>query len=190
MAFCTPGVTEQPSTPAGVFFATLPQSPQHWGWAISWLPAAKSQTKGSEGTSFIKASLESVRMGGSIYNTFISGGKQSLKAHTFASYMNKFLGKHGLTITFSHHSSRLTLISHSSLVSIDFCSVASTSFPGEKGGLGSVIWINGEGAVENESLELLSVLLPSSHTAFLIDFSTTFPLIPALTPPFPCCNEE
>lgn len=136
MAFCTPGVTEQPFTPAGVIFATLPQSPQHTSQAFSWLPAAKGQTKGSERTSFIKASLESVRMGVSVYKTFISGGKQSLKAHSFASNMDKFVGKHGLTITFSHHRSRQTFISHSSVVSIDSCCVASTSFPGENGGLG------------------------------------------------------
>lgn len=137
MAFCTPGVTEQPSTPGGVIFATLPQGPQNQSWAFSWLPAAKSQTKGSERTSFIKASLESVRMGVSVYKTFISGGKQSLKAHTLASNMDRFIGKHGLTITFSHHSSGQTFISHSSIVSIDSCSVASTSFPGEKTGLSS-----------------------------------------------------
>lgn len=134
MAFCTLGVTKQPSTPAGVIFAMLPQGPQNLSWAFPWLPAAKSQTKASERTSFIKASLESVRMGMSVYKTFISGGKQSLKAHTLASNMDRFIGKHGLTITFSHHSSRQTLISHSSVVSIDSCSVASTSFPGEKGG--------------------------------------------------------
>lgn len=48
MTFCTPGVTEQPSTSAGVIFATLPQGPQNQSWAFSWLPAAKSQTKASE----------------------------------------------------------------------------------------------------------------------------------------------
>ena len=88
-------------------------------------------------TSFIKGSLESVRMGVSIYKTFISGGKQSLKAHTLASNMDRFIGKHGLTITFSHQSSRQIFISHSLAVSIDSCSVASTSSPSEKGGPGS-----------------------------------------------------
>lgn len=111
MAFCTSGVTELPSTPAGVISATLPQGPQNQSWTFSWLPAAKSQTKGSERTSFIKASLESIRMGVSVYKTFISGGKQSLKAHALASNMDRFIGKHGLTVTFSHHISRQTFIS-------------------------------------------------------------------------------
>lgn len=146
MASCTPGVTQQPSTPAGVIPATLPQGPQNQSWTFSWLPAAKSQTKGSERTSFIKASLESVRMGVSVYKTFISGRKQSLKAHTLASNMDRFIGKHGLTVTFNHHSSRQTFISHSSVVSIDSCSEDST-FSGEQGRLGLQTFecIDGEG---------------------------------------------
>lgn len=189
MGFCTPRVTEQPSTPAGVIFATLPQSPHNGSWAFSLLPAAKSQTKESERTSFIKASLEHVMMGVSVYKTFISGGKQSLKAYTFALNMDKFIGKHYLTITFSHHRSRQAFIPHSSVVSIDSCSVASASFPGEKGGVG-VNWVDGKEAVENESLSLWSVLLPFSHTIFLIDFSILLPIIPYSTPPLSCYHKE
>lgn len=181
MASCTPGVTEQPSTPAGVIPATLPQGPQNPSWTFSWLPAAKSQTKGSERTSFIKASLESVRMGVSVYKTFISGGKQSLEAHTLASNMDRFIGKHGLTVTFSHHSSRQTFISHSSVVSIDSGSVANT-FSGERERPGPQIseCINRE----TERPRELRVLLALSHVAFLLALSTSLPIIPSWAPTF------
>lgn len=130
-------------------------------------------------------------MGVSVYKTFISGGKQSLKAHTLASNMDRFIGKHGVTITFSHHSSRQTFISHSS-AGHWFQLCGQYSFLGWEGRVElMVIWIDGKGKWRMRAFNCyLYHSLPFRHAVFPIDFSTSLPITPALTLPLGCYHRE